>query len=214
MNRRNAIKNLGLSFGALAVTPTMIGMLKSCASTTSDFLPKFFLKTQLNDIQVLLDVILPSTDDGIPGATELGLLKFIDGYLGGVVEEDQLRMLEFGVSSMVSSARSQTTSDTTNQRSYWETQAEKYFSAIETQENTWHDELKSLSEGSINKESISKDAIHFMALQSLRELAVYAFRINSIIGKEFLHYAPIPGQQQGCVSLEEATNGKLHAFEN
>ena len=174
----------------------------------------FFLKTQLNDIQILLDVILPSTDDGIPGATELGLLKFIDGYLGGVVEEDQLRMLEFGVSSMISYARSQTTSDTSNQRSYWETQAEKYFSASETQENTWYDELKSLSEGSINKESISKDAIHFMVLQSLRELAVYAFRINSIIGKEFLHYAPIPGQQQGCVSLEEATKGKLHAFEN
>ena len=137
MNRRNALKNLGLSFGALAITPTMIGVLKSCATSPSDFSLKFFLKTQLNDIQILLDVILPSTDDGIPGATELGLLKFIDGYLGGVVEEDQLRMLEFGVSSMISYARSQTTSDTSNQRSYWETQAEKYFSASETQENTW-----------------------------------------------------------------------------
>jgi hypothetical protein len=213
MNRRNAIKNLGLSFGALAVTPTMIGMLQSCATTTSDFSPKFFFKNQLSDIQLLLDVILPSTDDGIPGATELGLLKFIDAFLDGVVEEDQLRLLQFGVSSMITSAKTQPANDLSDKRSYWETQAEKYFTASETQENTWHDELSSLSEGVLDKESISTGALHFMVFQSLRGFAVYAFRINSTIGKEFMHYAPIPGQQLGCVSLEEATNGKLHALE-
>lgn len=213
MNRRNAIKNLGLSFGALAVTPTMIGMLQSCTTTTSDFSPKFFFKNQLSDIQLLLDVILPSTDDGIPGATELGLLKFIDAFLDGVVEEDQLRLLQFGVSSMITSAKTQPANDLSDKRSYWETQAEKYFTASETQENTWHDELSSLSEGVLDKESISTGALHFMVFQSLRGFAVYAFRINSTIGKEFMHYAPIPGQQLGCVSLEEATNGKLHALE-
>lgn len=212
MNRRNAIKNLGLSFGALAVTPTMIGMLKSCGTTTSDFSPKFFLKNQLNDMQILLDVILPSTDDGIPGASELGLLKFIDGYLDGIVGEEQLSLLQFGVSSLILSAKSQKTTDLSGKRSYWETQAEKYFAANQTQENTWYDELNSLSEGTLDKESISTNALHFMVFQSLRGFTVYAFRINSTIGKEFLHYAPIPGQQLGCVSLE-ATNGKLHAFE-
>ena len=213
MNRRNAIKNLGLSFGALAVTPTMIGMLQSCTTTTSDFSPKFFLKNQLIDMQILLDVILPSTGDGIPGASELGLLKFIDGYLNGIVGKEQLSLLKFGVSSLILSAKSQTTTDLSDKRSYWETQAEKYFAANETEENIWHDELNSLSEGTLDKESISTKALHFMVFQSLRGFAVYAFRINSTIGKEFLHYAPIPGQQLGCVSLEEATNGKLHAFE-
>ena len=135
MNRRNAIKNLGLSFGALAVTPTMIGMLKSCASAAYDFSPKFFLKNQLNDMQILLDVILPSTDDGIPGASELGLLKFIDGYLDGVVSEDQLSLLQFGVSSIISSAKLQSTTDPINKRSYWETQADKYFAAGDSKEN-------------------------------------------------------------------------------
>jgi hypothetical protein len=213
MNRRNAIKNLGLSFGALAVTPTMIRMLQSCATTTSDFSPKFFLKNQLIDMQILLDVILPSTDDGIPGAKELGLLKFIDGYLDGIVGEEHLSLLRFGVRSLILSAKSQTKTGLSDKRSYWESQSGKYFAANETQENTWHDELSSLSEGTLDKESISTNALHFMVFQSLRGFAVYAFRINSTIGKEFLHYAPIPGQQLGCVSLEEATNGKVHAFE-
>ena len=213
MNRRNAIKNLGLSFGALAVTPTMIGMLKSCASAAYDFSPKFFLKNQLNDMQILLDVILPSTDDGIPGASELGLLKFIDGYLDGVVSEYQLRLLQFGVSSIISSAKLQSTTDPINKRSYWETQADKYFAAGDSKENAWNEELNTLLEGKLDKESISTNALHFMVFQSFRGFAVYAFRINSTIGKEFLHYAPIPGQQLGCVSLDEATNGKLHAFE-
>ena len=86
-------------------------------------------------MQILLDVILPSTGDGIPGASELGLLKFIDGYLNGIVGKEQLSLLQFGVSSLILSAKSQTTTDLSDKRSYWETQAEKYFAANDTEEN-------------------------------------------------------------------------------
>ena len=39
-------------------------------------------------------------------------------------------------------------------------------------------------------------------------MTVNAFKTNEFIGEEVLAYAPIPGEQKGCVDLMEATGGK------
>ena len=49
-------------------------------------------------------------------------------------------------------------------------------------------------------------------LYNLRSLAVRAFEGNRIIGEEHLAYAPVPGQQKGCIDLQEATGGKAWAL--
>jgi len=45
-------------------------------------------------------------------------------------------------------------------------------------------------------------------VNQLRSLTVNAFKTNEFIGEEVLAYAPIPGEQKGCVDLMEATGGK------
>ena len=45
-------------------------------------------------------------------------------------------------------------------------------------------------------------------VNQLRSLTVNAFKTNELIGEEVLAYAPIPGEQKGCVDLMEATGGK------
>ena len=49
-------------------------------------------------------------------------------------------------------------------------------------------------------------------LFTLRSLAIRAFEGNAIIGKEHLAYSPVPGQQKGCVDLQETTGGKKWAL--
>lgn len=44
--------------------------------------------------------------------------------------------------------------------------------------------------------------------QELRSLTVNAFKTNEFIGENVMAYAPIPGQQKGCVDLMETTGGK------
>jgi hypothetical protein len=51
-----------------------------------------------------------------------------------------------------------------------------------------------------------KDAAAFA--NELRSLTVSAFKTNEYIGENVLAYAPIPGEQKGCVDLMEATGGK------
>ena len=101
MNRRNALKNLGLSFGAIAVTPSIIGMMQSCTSSSSGFRPKVFSKTQFKHVEKILNLILPKTEDGIPGASVLGLAEFVDNYLHGVVGDKQVSLLRLSLDSFI-----------------------------------------------------------------------------------------------------------------
>ena len=43
---------------------------------------------------------------------------------------------------------------------------------------------------------------------NLRNSSVWAYKTSELIGETVLAYAPIPGKQQGCISLDEATGGK------
>jgi len=52
-----------------------------------------------------------------------------------------------------------------------------------------------------------KAAAHSM-INSLRSLAASAFKNSEVIGETVLAYAPVPGEQKGCVSIEEATGGR------
>ena len=51
-----------------------------------------------------------------------------------------------------------------------------------------------------------KDAATFAG--QLRSLTVSAFKTSEFIGENVLAYAPVPGEQRGCVDLMEATGGK------
>ena len=44
--------------------------------------------------------------------------------------------------------------------------------------------------------------------RQLRSFTIRAFKTNEYIGENVMAYAPIPGQQKGCVDLMEATGGK------
>ena len=63
--------------------------------------------------------------------------------------------------------------------------------------------------GKENADDISEaEAQASQFANQLRSLTVNAFKTNEFIGEQVLAYAPIPGEQKGCVDLMEATGGK------
>ena len=74
MNRRKALKNLGISFSVITVTPSILSLLQSCQKSTS-WNPVFFNKEQFLVILKLMEIIIPETD--IPGSTSLKLPEFV-----------------------------------------------------------------------------------------------------------------------------------------
>src|SRR5699024_9459454 len=85
MNRREALKKIGLSFGFAVSGTAAISLLQGCAETdVSAWDPLFFNEEEAYFVTKAVDIILPPTS-GSPGASDVGGAQFIAKYLQEVV---------------------------------------------------------------------------------------------------------------------------------
>ena len=75
MQRRTALKNIGLSFGALTLTPTVASLLQSCQTTEAGWTPNLLSQENADVMAKIIDVMLPTTAN-VPGASDLNLIQF------------------------------------------------------------------------------------------------------------------------------------------
>ena len=187
MDRRKALKNIGNGIGAIAVTPAIVSLFQSC-QTSVTYNPLFIPKDDFKIVSNLMEMIIPKTD--IPGAIELKLPEFVDAYIDAVWDEkrktDFTETWETFISASSKAAGKENANDLST--ADWDTQLAKY---LKPGNDVPADEI--LASQFVNK---------------LRSLTVNAFKTNEFIGEEVLAYAPIPGEQKGCVDLMEATGGK------
>ncbi|WP_299127502.1 gluconate 2-dehydrogenase subunit 3 family protein, partial [uncultured Winogradskyella sp.] len=88
MNRREALKNLGLATGFVVVTPSLISLLQSCSSTPEGWKPTFLNTDEATFVKNIVDIIIPKTED-LPSASEVNAVEFIDKYLAEVLDEQE-----------------------------------------------------------------------------------------------------------------------------
>ena len=100
MNRRKALKNLGLSLGTITLSPAVLSLLQSCKNDL-DWNPVFFNSNQVNVVSELTDLIIPSGDD-IPGSKELNLIKFIDLYIYNISNKKEQDLLKKSMDAFLS----------------------------------------------------------------------------------------------------------------
>ncbi len=206
MQRREALKNIGLSFGAITMSSTVVSLIQSCSSGAT-WSPKFFSIDEAEIVAKTLDLILPATPN-IPGAKELNLTQFIDGYIDMISGENEQKGIKEGIGIYLSTtldssgkrkASSLTTKDIDGRLAF-------YLKADTEQQKAWEAEAANALTNTEN--DASEDAVNFSILKTLRSRAISAFKITEQIGENVLAYDPIPGEQKGCVDLQEATQGK------
>lgn len=200
MNRRDALKNLGLSFGYIIATPTILSMLQSCTITPEEpWIPVFFSDKQAYVLENLVDLIIPKTKD-VPGALDVNVPKFIDLYTSKTANDEQKELYSTGLDAIMEELGISNEEATPPK-------AEEPI-AVKTED---FDALLS-KYLRVTKEQrlayIQEEHLVFMTLLKIRDQTVWAFKTSEEIGKNVLAYDPIPGKQKGCVSLEEATGGK------
>ena len=190
MDRRKALKNIGLSLGYIVATPTVISLLQSCKNDTKNevlWKPEFFSSDEGTVLKNLVDLILPKTDN-LPGAIELNIHKFLDLYFAKVYSDKEQKETKSGVKAMSKEMK-------------------KPVSSLKSED---YDMLlaKYLRATTKEKEAFSEnDNIILSTLSGLRSITVWAYKTTEEIGENVLAYDPIPGEQKGCVSLEETTGG-------
>jgi hypothetical protein len=200
MDRRKALKNIGIGFGAINVTPALVSLMQSCQTNPSGWMPAQFSKDQFQVVSQLMDLIIPTTD--IPGAIDLQLPQFLDGYVGLIMNDKAQQKLKSSLDQLIAVALKDTGKSAASElnREDLDAQLAKYLRADESTMQVWKNDAD------------SPQAVAQGFAVQLRSLTINAFKTNEYIGENVLAYVPIPGQQKGCIDLMEATGGKAYSL--
>lgn len=200
MNRRNALKGLGLSIGYTLATPTIISMLQSCKTEAKLWTPIFFTVDEGIVVKNLIDLMLPKTQN-VPGALDVNVPEFLDLYISKTYDELKQKKYKKGLTAIMNALPITEKGTSDLKIEDYDALLSKYLKTSKEQQLTYrayNDE----------KDPKNEDAQIFQALDGLRGASIWAFKTSEEIGENVLAYDPVPGAQKGCISLNEATGGK------
>ncbi|WP_373516868.1 gluconate 2-dehydrogenase subunit 3 family protein [Pricia sp.] len=211
MERRKALRNMGLALGYTVATPTLISIMQSCQNeTVLEWTPDFFTKDEGAALTKLVDIIIPKTD--IPSASETQVHLFIDRFANEVFDEREQRFWKMSFARFLEKAQTDSGEDNAGDLTAENLEAVlgpalkipkedqiKNFKAIQ-QYN------EAIEEG---KEPLLDDSIsRFGFANNLRGLTIMGYKTSEYVGEEVLAYLPVPGVYIGCGDLQELTGGK------
>jgi len=209
MERRKAIKNIGLSFGAMATTPFALSILQSCKAQDTPWIPTFFTEYQGKFIKKLVDTILPATDH-LPSATEVNAHIFIDKFSKDVLSVDHkpsFRSITDEIIDELLVISGEESIDRIGQDSYEELLTTYLPKSKVAYNRLTNDINEYVEEDDKDLRGLDKELRFFHFLYNFRDLCILAYRTNEVVGEGVMKYKAIPGEQRGCVDLEETTAG-------
>jgi hypothetical protein len=179
LTRREALRRAALVLG-VAITPSFItGVLGAQTPSKSGYAPAYLLPQQFATAAAIAERILPRTDT--PGAADVGVPAFIDLMYGKYMTNEEQSVFAAGLAEV------ETASTSINQRGFVELTAGQRDRVLTT-----------IAAAAQDKE---KTFFHL-----IKELTLLGYFTTELIGKDVLHYDPIPGRYDGCIPLAEVGN--------
>ncbi|MEO9511045.1 MAG: gluconate 2-dehydrogenase subunit 3 family protein [Flavobacteriaceae bacterium] len=213
MERRVALKNMGLAFGYAVATPTLLGIVQSCNSKkVLDWTPDFFTKDEGTVIHTLVDILLPKTDT--PSATEVNVHAFIDKFANEVLPKEHQDFLKMGMSTFVDKvltlAQKETMSelDEEDLEPVFATYLKKRTDGVEEAHGKAIEAYFKAVEESGGAQLDDEISCHSFA-NSLRDFSIWSYKTSEYVGEEVLAYLPIPGEYIACEDEQELTQGRV-----
>ena len=197
MNRRDALKGMGLSLGYTIAAPSIISLLQSCNTEASVWTPIFLTQKEGLVITNLVDLILPTTEAS-PGALDVNVPEFLDLYASKTYDDERKKKYKKGIQAIIKALNIVDSDPSSLKTEDYDTLLNKHLKSSKAQQKIYNEET---DEG-------NQDAIIFKALVDLRGSSMWAYKTSQQVGEDVLVYDPVPGEQKGCISLEDATGGK------
>ncbi|WP_350289337.1 gluconate 2-dehydrogenase subunit 3 family protein [uncultured Croceitalea sp.] len=213
MERRSALKNMGMVFGYAVATPTLLGVLQSCKDKVpyAEWIPSYFDKDKGYALAQMIDVILPKTDT--PSATEVNVHVFIDEFAKGVLPEEQQAfmkvLMDKFMNKVLTDAGKESLMDIEGVD--FEAALTKYLTKMsDEQEEAQGKAIGEYMEATMAGESaeLNEDVACRAFAGNVRSMATWAYKSSEYIGEEVLAYLPLPGEYIACGDVEELTQGR------
>jgi DNA replication initiation complex subunit (GINS family) len=211
MDRRIALKNMGLALGYTVAMPTLISIVQSCKNEKElEWTPDFFSKEEGHVLTQLVDIILPKTDT--PSASEVQVNLFIDRFADQVMEKQQQDFFKMSMGRFINKALQD--SDKEKAENLEPEDLESVLAdALKT---TKEEEVKmfeaitsyqqAINEG--KEEQLDDRISRFAFASNLRGMTIWGYKTSEYVGEEVLAYLPVPGEYIACGDVNELTGGR------
>ena len=212
MNRRTALKNMGLTLGCLVSSPGLLNLLQaSTRENPTQWTPVFFSSEENLILMRLADLILPKTDT--PSATEVGVHRFLDNYVNEVSNEPEQKFMKMGLEKFIQQALRQSakkTLDDLNDSDLEPILAASLEQRGPAEEEKLFNSLRTYKQDIANGISTELDdeVARYVFAHQFRDSVIWAYRTSEVVGEQVLAYLPSPGEYIGCGDLEELTEGR------
>lgn len=180
MSRREAIKRATLFFG-VALSPSLLTGLMQAATApgAATAKPVYLSAKQFETAGAVADRILPRTDTS--GALDVGVPAFIDLMYGKYLLAEDQKVVAAGLAEV------EAASVAAHKKIFIQLTAAQQDAVLTT-----------LAEASKTK---TRTFFH-----QFKELTVLGYFSSETVGKEVLHYDPVPGRFEACIPLAEVGN--------
>jgi hypothetical protein len=211
MDRRKALKNMGMALGYTVATPTLLSIVQSCKTEkTVEWTPDFFTKEEGAALNKLVDIILPKTDT--PSASEMQVDVFIDRFAKQAMEQQQQDFLKMSMGKFLENALKESGKE--NVGKLETADLEKVLASalkiskeqMKTNDKAIAAYMEGIATGSGT--ALGDDLARYAFASNLRGMTIWGYKTSEFVGEEVMAYLPIPGEYVPCGDLQELTGGK------
>lgn len=211
MDRRKALKNMGIALGYAVATPTLLSIVQSCKTeTVLEWTPDFLSKDEGAALTKLVDIILPKTDT--PSASETQVHLFIDRFANQVMDKEQQDFFKMSMGRFLEKTLKDSGKEKAGDLTAEDLETVLAASLKGTKENEvqYFEAIKKYNEAiAEGKEALLEDGTsRFAFANNLRGMTIWGYKTSEYVGEEVLEYLPIPGEYIACADLNELTGGK------
>jgi len=213
MERRSALKNIGMVFGYAVATPTILSLAQSCKEKMpyAEWVPSFFEKDKGFALAQMIDVILPRTDT--PSATDVNVHVFMDEFVKSILPEEQQGFMGMVMDTFMNKALagSEKESLADIEGIDFEPLLGKYLAKrSDEDEEAQNEAIGVYMEAMMKGESaeLDEDIACYTFATNVRNMATWGYKSSEYVGEEVLAYLPVPGEYIACGDVNELSGGK------
>ena len=173
ITRREAIRRAALLAGVV-LSPEWLTLVDRAAGPAAQ--ASYLSPAQITIASAVADRILPRTDT--PGAVDVGVPAFIDLLYGEFMTETERQMLTQGLTEVEATAKSAHGAS---------------FSTLTPESQD------ALLRGIARAEESQEQGF----FRLIRSATVLGYFTSEQVGRNVLHYDPIPGQFEGCIPIDQ-----------
>lgn len=203
MERRKALKNIGLGSAALFTSSALFGALQGCSPSAPEvgWIPVFFTPAEAAQMEKICEAIAPKTDT--PGATDAGVVNHLDQALKVLYKERDSDYFRRGLAAFVKSY------DDNQETSFNKATIEQVTEVIndfmvgfETDGARSKTYYESLQDENSDK---SDDFVMTYFTINVVPATFRSYFTSELVGESVMVYDPVPQVYQGCIPYEEGT---------